>query len=95
MRLFTLIDFHHFLLGLFLGMAAAVVIYLAFRHGGRNVGGNEDNRGRNLSAHFEEYPEGLRIGDNPVPPVLIFVFIGFVVWFVFYVIFFGIFGGPV
>ena len=95
MRLFTLIDFHHFLLGLFLGAAAAVVIYLAFRYGGRGAGGNEDNRGENLSAPFEEYPEGLRIGNNPIPPILVLVFIGFAVWFVFYVTFFGIFGGPV
>ena len=90
MRLFTLVDFHHLLLGLFLGIAAAIVIYLAFRYGGRTGGGGEGQSGS-----YEEYPEGLRIGDNPVPPVLVFVFIGFGVWFIFYVIFFGIFGKPV
>ena len=95
MRLFTLIDFHHFLLGLFLGVAAAIVIFLAFRYGGRETGGNENGGGGDLPAHSEEYPEGLRIRNNPVPPVIVFVFIGFVVWFVFYVIFFGIFGRPV
>jgi hypothetical protein len=95
MRLFTLIDFHHFLLGLFLGVAAAVVIYLAFRFGGRGAGKNDESIGGDLCAQSEEYPEGLRIGNNPVPPVLVFVFIGFAVWFIFYVIFFGIFGKPV
>jgi len=91
MRLFTLIDFHHLLLGLFLGLAAAIVIYLAFRYGGGTGGSGTGGQ----SGNYEEYPEGLRIGSNPVPPVLVFVFIGFGVWFIFYVIFFGILGKPV
>lgn len=95
MRLFALIDFQHFLLGLFLGIAAAIVIYLAFRCGGRGVGDDEDKRGGDVPVSSEEYPEGLRIRNNPVPPVLVFVFIGFLVWFLFYVIFFGILGKPV
>ena len=91
MRLFTLVDFHHLLLGLFLGIAAAIVVYLAFRYGGNMNAGH----GNGSDTHSEEYAEGLRIGDNPVPPVLVFVFIGFGVWFIFYVIFYGIFGKPV
>ncbi len=37
MRLFTLMDYHHFVLGLFLGFFAALLIYAAFRHHSRPV----------------------------------------------------------
>ena len=93
MRLFTLIDFHHFLLGLFLGVVAALLLFFAFRStgNGRNgTAGEGPDKGE-----FEEYPEGVRIGNNPVPPVILFLFVAFLVWFVVYVVFFGILGGPV
>jgi hypothetical protein len=93
MRLFTLVDYHHFIIALFLGCLAALILYLAFRYGT----GQREGEGleRQTRAAMEEYPEGLRIGDNPVPPVLILLLIGFVVWFVCYAVFFGILGGPV
>ena len=93
MRFFTLLDFQHFILAFFLGLAAALVVYLAFRYTGRRNYEGDDGGGEGMAP--PEYPEGLRIGDNPVPPVLVFLFLGFLVWFVFYVIIFGIFGGPV
>jgi hypothetical protein len=37
MRLFTLIDFRHLILALFLGCVAALLIYLGFRHHARPV----------------------------------------------------------
>jgi hypothetical protein len=37
MRFFTLVDYHHLLLALFLGAIAAMVIHLAFRHHSRPV----------------------------------------------------------
>jgi hypothetical protein len=90
-RLFALIDFHHFVLALFLGGAAALATYLAFRYGGRS---GEAGKGGQAEPPCEEYPEGIRAGNNPVPPVLLLLFLGFVVWFVCYVIFFGILGDP-
>ena len=66
MRIFTLLDSHHLVLTLFLGIIAASSIYLAFRHHSR-----------------------------PVPAILAFLYIGFIVWAVLYVIFFGILGGPI
>ena len=93
MRFFTLIDFQFLILALFLGLVAALVVYLAFRYtGGRKP--EEDSGGGSEAAH-SEYPEGFRIGDNPVPPVLILLFLGFIVWFIFYVFIFGIHGGPI
>ena len=93
MRFFTLIDFQYLILALFLGLAAALVVYLAFRYtGGRKQ--SAENSVEEPGAADSEYPEGFRIGDNPVPPILILLFLGFIVWFIFYVIIFGIFGGP-
>jgi hypothetical protein len=91
MRFFTLADFQHFVLAFFLGLAAALVIYLAFRPTGMKRGDEEGEE----EAATPEYPDGLRIGDNPVPPLLVLLFLGFVVWFIFYVIIFGVLGGPV
>jgi hypothetical protein len=93
MRLFTLVDYHYFIIALFLGCLAALVIYLSFRYGT----GQHESEGpeRERRAGTEEYPEGLRIGNNPVPPVLVFLLLGFAVWLVCYVVFFGILGGPV
>jgi hypothetical protein len=92
-RFFTLIDFQHLILALFLGLAAALVIYLAFRYTGKRQ--PEEDSGEGADTAPSEYPEGFRIEDNPVPPVLILLFLGFIVWFIFYVIIFGIHGGPV
>jgi hypothetical protein len=89
MRLFTLIDFRHLVLAFFLGCMAAMVLYVAFRYGGTGRKGGEGRR------EMEEFPDGLRAGNSPVPLVLILVFTGFAVWFVLYAVFFGILGGPV
>ncbi len=37
---------------------------------------------------------GSRSKTHPLPPVVLFVFIGFAVWFVCYVIFWGLKAGP-
>jgi len=89
MRLFALLDAQHLILGIFLGVICAILIYLGFRSAGyarpRKPVEEERESG---------YPDGLEIGNNPVPPLLLFLFIGFVVWFIFYVIFFGVQRGP-
>jgi hypothetical protein len=66
MRIFTLVDFHHLVLALFLGAVAALLIYLGFRDRSR-----------------------------PIPAVLLFVYAGFAVWTILYVVFFGFLGGPI
>jgi hypothetical protein len=92
-RLFTLIDIRHLILGFFLGLAAAVVIYMVFRFGERTQG--PDEKGVPApSKEGEGYPDGLRIESNPIPPIFLFLVIGFAVWMILYVIFFGILGDP-
>jgi hypothetical protein len=42
----------------------------------------------------EEFPEGLQIEKNPVPPILVFIYTAFFIWAVIYMIVEGIKGGP-
>ncbi|HME43142.1 MAG TPA: hypothetical protein VKF36_08665 [Syntrophorhabdales bacterium] len=89
MRLFSMLDAQHLILGIFLGLICAILIYLGFRSA-------RFTKPRKQGEERESgYPDGLEIGNNPVPPLLLFLFIGFVVWFIFYVIFFGVQRGPV
>lgn len=90
MRLFALLDMQHLILGIFLGLICAIVIYLGFRSAWYARPRKPDQGERESG-----YPDGLEIGNSPVPPLLVFLFVGFVVWFIFYVIFFGVQRGPV
>jgi hypothetical protein len=88
MRLFALLDAQHLILGIFLGLVCAILIYLGFQSAGFSKlrkEGEERESG---------YPDGLEIENHPVPPLLLFLFLGFVVWFILYVIFFGLERGP-
>ena len=89
MRFFFLQDYQHWLLSVFLGLVLAILIYLAFRGYGyskaRAGGEAEEER---------DYPDGLKGRNLPVPPLIIFLCVAFVVWAVFYVIYIGIKGGP-
>ena len=89
MRFFFLEDYQHWLLAVFLGLVLAILIYLAFRSYGyaRARAG-----GRAEEAHV--YPDGLKGKNSSTPPFIIFLYFGFVVWAIFYVIYIGIRGGP-
>ena len=94
MRLFTLIDFRHLVLALFLGCGAAVVIYLAFHYGPYR----EQREGKDEEKPWPVHPDYLQgsgTGANPLPPVLLVLYLAFIVWLIVYVILIGIFGGPV
>ena len=88
MRFFPLLDFQMVILLTFLGLAVLILLYIAFgyafptlRHPGR-----EEEQ--------EEYPEGIQATNRPIPPILIFVYVAFVVWAIAYVIVIGLRGGP-
>lgn len=89
MRFFFLLDFQHWLLGLFLGLALAILIYLAFRSYDHSMGRADERAGQDF-----DYPDGIKGKSFPTPPFIIFVYMGFVVWMICYVIFIGISGGP-
>ena len=88
MRLFALLDAQHLILGIFLGLIGVILIYLGFRSA-RFVKPRKQEEERESG-----YPDGLEIENHSFPPLLLFLFLGFVAWFIFYVIFFGLQRGP-
>jgi len=88
MRLFALLDFQYTMLLIFLGLLASVLLLVAF-------GGNVLFRGsQQEKKEAEEYPEGLRVQNRPIPLILIVVYVGWIVWAVAYVVMIGIRGEP-
>ncbi len=90
MRFFSILDYQHEILAVFLGLVTALLIYLAFRSYYFTRKPQEEESDRAL-----EFPDEIHGVNHPVPPFLLFLILGFVVWFLIYVIFFGIRGGPV
>ncbi len=88
MRFFTAIDFQHLVLAFFLGLAATLVIYLAFRYGRDHGSDKKEDLSR-------EYADEIRTGDNPVPLLLFLLYVGFFFWLIFYIIFIALKGGPI
>lgn len=88
MRFFFLQDYRHWLLAVFLGLVLAVFLYLAFRSHDYSRE-RADERARRIF----RYPEGLKGQNFPTPPYMLFLYIGFAVWAVLYVIFIGIYHG--
>jgi hypothetical protein len=84
MRYFPLLDFQYTVLLFFFGLAFLMLIWLAFAYEERE--GEQNIR--------EEYPDGLRDGSGPVPLLLIFLYLGFIIWAVAYVVVIGIQGHP-
>ncbi len=90
MRFFSVLDYQHELLGAVLGLVTALLLYLAFRSYYFTRKGNEE-----LTEPKVDYPDELHGVDHRAPPFLLFIILGFIVWFFFYVIIFGVRGGPI
>lgn len=78
MRFYSLLDFQWAVLAFFVGLISALVLYLAFR------GTKEEME---EEAETVEYLEGLRETTHPTPPVLIFLYVGFIIWAFVYIVF--------
>ncbi len=90
MRLFFLHDYQDWLLAVFLGVVLAILVYLAFRSYAYSSG-----RAGEKARETIYYPDGI-IGKNlPTTPFVLFLYLGFVVWAIVYVIYVGITGGPI
>ena len=90
MRFFFLQDYRHWLLGLFLGIILAVLIYLALR----SYRYSTERSGEEAGETFR-YPDGIEGRDFPPPLFLVLLVVSFAVWMVCYVIYVGILGGPI
>ncbi len=86
MQYFPLVDLQHWLLAIFLGLVSLILVYLAFgSHASREKGAEGERAKRDIL--FGEETE-----KNPTPPILIFVYVGAVVFAVAYLILIGIRG---
>jgi hypothetical protein len=83
----VLLDIRDVTLSLFLGVAAVLIIWLAFRY-------PRERASTRRTRHVEEYQEGLASSDGPIPPLLVFLYVVFLVWAVGYLLAIGIWGGP-
>ncbi len=90
MRFFPLQDYQDWLLGLFLGIVLAILIYLAFRSTADSTG-----RAGKETGGVTHYPDAIEGRHNPPPLFIIFLLVGFAVWILCYVIYVGVFGGPI
>ena len=90
MPFFPLMTFQEITLAFFLGLGAFILLYVAW--------GSYPRRGPTETGPRSEKPEGqgledrLEAGDNPIPPFLVFVYIGIAVWALAYLIFVGLQG---
>ena len=91
MRFFYILNTQHLILGVFFGLIASLLVYIGF--GGFYYSTGKDETGGEGGEDFERREE-LHPKRRPLPSVVLFLFIGFVVWFVCYVIFQGLKGGP-
>ena len=87
MRFFFLQDYQHWLMAVFLGIVLAILVYLGFT-------AYSDSGGRVRAKTEREfiYPEGIRGKDLPTPVFILFIYLGFFIWAILYVIFVGMKG---
>jgi hypothetical protein len=92
MRYFTLLDFQHMLLALFLGVTAVILVYLAFgsyaRHQAAERQGPEETLPGDVTGEVHEGQE------NPLPAFLKVVYAGIIATAVGYMVFIGMLGAP-
>ena len=88
MRYFPLLDFQIVILLTFFGLAVLILLYVAFRGALSATDQKSQDRDR------QTYPEGIEAENRPTPPLLIFVYVVFILWAAMYVIFIGLRGGP-
>jgi len=89
MRFFDLLDFQYLILAIFLGLVSAVLIYLGFQSY------SFSRKGKKEEEEIEdEFPGGIRVQNHSIPPFLIFVVIGFILWAIAYVVLYGLWGQP-
>jgi hypothetical protein len=83
MRFFPVFDFQMVVLLTFLGLVAFLLLCIAF---GQNRREGEEK--------LENYAGEIRAANKPIPPILVFVYVAFVVWAIVYVVVIGIKGYP-
>ena len=88
MRSFPLFDFQIVVLLSFLGLIALLLLYIALT---KITLPPVSGRGRQEP---EQFPDGIETSQGPIPLILIFVYAGFLVWALAYVIIIAIGSEP-
>lgn len=86
MRYFTLLDFQHWVLALFLGLLAVIFVYIGWRF-------YPDPEEKEITE--EQLHSGHAPGARPIAPILIFIYVGAIIWALGYAIVEGIMGGAI
>jgi hypothetical protein len=90
MRFFSLLDFQHWVLAFFLGLTALILVYLAFgSYARRRAEGPQAMEKLSAAGETGVAHEG---EENPIPSLLIVVYLGIMVSAVAYMVFVGIRG---
>lgn len=87
MRFFVLQDYQHWLLAVILGIVLAVLVYLGFT-------AYSDSKARSGARAEREilYPDSIRGKHFSTPVFIFFIYFGFFIWAILYVIFVGMKG---
>lgn len=86
MRYFILLDFQHMVLALFLGLLALLLVFVAWR--------GYPRRGEEAPLTEEELFSS-HGSSPPLPPLLVLVYVGAILWLLAYAVVQGIFGGAI
>ena len=90
MQSFPLVDFQHWALAIFIGFIALLLVYVAFgSHASRKAKELEEEPAEEREQNFLFSQEGEK---NPVAPLLIFIYVGVIVFAIAYLIVIGIKG---
>ncbi len=89
MRFFFLQDYQHWLLSVLLGIILAILVYLGFSA----YSDSRARAGEELKEEFT-YPDGIRGKNFRTPLFIVFLYLGFLIWAILYVIFIGL-KGPI
>jgi hypothetical protein len=87
MLIFPLVPFQEAILAFALGLGAFLVLYLAWLSYPKAPGAPK------LNSEFQEVREALeesKTPEKPIPPFLIFIYAGVVLWILIYMIFSGL-----
>jgi hypothetical protein len=87
MLFFPLVPFQEFILALSLGLGTFLVLYLAWSTYSKGPG--QVNRGPEKGEGGEGLEES-ETPNNPMPPFLIFIYVGVALWVLVYLIFVGL-----
>ena len=86
MRYFILLDFQHMVLAFFLGLLAVLFVYVAWR----------GYPAREAKEPLQEEPATAPgSSSHPMPPLLVLVYVGAILWLLAYVLVRGIYGGAI